>query len=174
MSQAEIAGGKVSQKGEIPRSGYRLRDFVLKTPEEREVRLSDYRGRSTLILIVETAPEHCAALVRDLASQYPRVREEQAEVLVIAPKSSGQKNSLQLPFPILSDSDGSIQDEYGLQTGGQPISAIFIADRFGELTASYVGSEVADATSASVLKWLEFINSQCPECEPPEWPLENS
>jgi hypothetical protein len=22
------------------------------------------------------------------------------------------------------------------------------------------------------LDWLEFVNSQCPECEPPEWPLE--
>lgn len=172
MSQAEIAGGKVNPKGELPRTGYRLRDFALTTADECEVRLSDYRGRSNLILIVETARGHCAALVRDLASQYPRVREEQAEVLVIAPESTGQKDSLQLPFPTLSDSHGSIQHEYGLQTGGQPISGIFIADRFGELTASYVGSEVAHASSASILKWLEFISSQCPECEPPEWPLE--
>jgi len=174
MSQAEIAGGKVSPKGELPRPGYRLRDFVLKNADGHEVHLSDYRGRSNLILIFEARRGDCAALLRDLASQYVRVREEQAEVLVIAPESAVQKHSPQLPFVILSDSDRSIQAEYGLQTGGEPISGIFIADRFGELTASYVGSEVANATSASILKWLEFINSQCPECEPPEWPLEDS
>jgi hypothetical protein len=23
---------------------------------------------------------------------------------------------------------------------------------------------------AEILSWLEFVNSQCPECDPPEWP----
>jgi hypothetical protein len=25
--------------------------------------------------------------------------------------------------------------------------------------------------AGEVLHWLAFINSQCPDCEPPEWPL---
>jgi peroxiredoxin len=172
MSQAEIAGGKVSPKGELPRTGYRLRDFVLKTTDELEVRLSDYRGRCNLILIFNSRSTGCVALLHDLASQHSSLRGQQAEVLVITP--SDLRNDLpQLPFAVLFDTERTVHGDYGLQSDSDSVSGIFIADRFGELTASYVGLEVANATSASVLKWLEFINSQCPECEPPEWPLED-
>ncbi len=173
MSQAEIAGGKVSPKGQLPRTGYRLRDFVLKNTQGSEVRLSEYRGRCNLVLVFDGRRGDCAPLVRDLASHYPAFREEHTDVLLIASEGAVQKHSPQLPFPILFESARSIQAEYGLQTGGEPISGIFIADRFGELVASYVGPDTANATAASILKWLEFINSQCPECEPPEWPLED-
>lgn len=173
MSQAEIAGGKVSPKGELPRSGYRLRDFVLKTTDEREVSLTDYRGRSNLIIIFNSRSTDCVALLRDLVSQRSSLREQQADVLVITPPSALRTDLPQIPFPVLSDTERTVHAEYGLQSGSDSVSGIFIADRFGELAASYVGPDVANATSASVLKWLEFINIQCPECEPPEWCLED-
>jgi peroxiredoxin len=174
MSQAEIAGGKVSPSGEVPRVGYRLRDFMLRSTAGAEVRLSDYRGRSDLILIFATISAERSALIRDLAGHYRRIREEQAEILLVVPATAKQpERAPQPPFPVLVDSGRKIYAEYGLHTNNDPISGIFIADRFGELAASYVGLEAANATSASILKWLEFINSQCPECEPPEWPLED-
>lgn len=175
MSQAEIAGGKVSPKGEVPRIGYRLRDFMLRSTTGAEVRLSDYRGRSNLVLIFGTLPAQRSVLIGDVAAQYQRLREEQAEVFLIIPAMIEEPGRLvQLPFPLLVDSGRQLYTEYGLQPNSDPISGIFIADRFGELAASYVGSETANATCASILKWLVFINSQCPECEPPEWPLEDS
>ena len=175
MSQAEIAGGKVSPKGELPRIGYRLRDFMLRSTAGAEVRLSDYRSRSNLIVIVGTPSAQRSLLIRDLAAWYQRIREEQAEVLLIIPAMLEEREQpVQLPFPVLVDSGRQLYTEYGLQANSDPISGVFIADRFGELAASYVGSETTNATSASILKWLEFINSQCPECEPPEWPLEDS
>ncbi len=173
MSQAEIAGGRVSPKGELPRTGYRLRDFALKSLDGDEVRLSDYRGRSNLILIFNARSKDCVALVRDLASQCSNLHEQQAEVLVIVLRGGVRNDLPQLPFAVLSDTEGTVQADYGLQSGNDSVSGIFIADRFGELAASYIGPAVANATSASILKWLEFVNSQCPECEPPEWPLED-
>lgn len=175
MSQAEIAGGKVSPKGEIPRTGYRLRDFMLRSTAGAEARLSDYRGRSNVIVVFGALLTERLALIRDLTAQYRRIREEQAELLLIVPVGlvEGSERSIQLPFPILVDSGRKVYAEYGLQASDDAISAIFIADRFGELAASYVEAGTANATSASILKWLEFINSQCPECEPPEWPLED-
>lgn len=174
MSQAEIAGGKVSAKGEVPRIGYRLRDFMLRNSAGAEVRLSDYRGRSNLILIFGTLSAQRSIVIGDLAAQYQSIREEQAEVLLISPTLVEEpQRPAQLPFPVLMDPGRQFYTEYGLQPNRDLISGIFIADRFGELAASYVGSETANATPASILKWLEFINSQCPECEPPEWPLED-
>jgi len=155
--------------------GYRLRDFMLLSTAGAEVRLSDYRGRSNLILIFGTPAAQHSALISDVAGRYQRIREEQAEVFLIVPAVIEQsERPVQLPFPILVDLGRQLYTEYGLPPNSGPISGIFIADRFGELAASYVGSETANATSASILKWLEFINSQCPECEPPEWPLEDS
>lgn len=175
MSQAEIAGGKVSPKGEIPRTGYRLRDFVLKSTTGPEIRVSDYRGRSNLILIFADSAEPLAP-TRDLAAQYSRIREEQTEVLLIVPAArlGDPEASIQLPFPLLVDRNRQVHAEYGLKGCNDPVFGIFIADRFGELAAAFIGSEIANATPASILKWLEFINGQCPECEPPEWPLEDS
>ncbi len=173
MSQAGIAGGKVGPKGEVPRIGYRLRDFVLRSIAGAELRLSDYRGRKNLILILGTLSVQHSALIRDLAVHYERIRGEQAEVLLIVPGALEEREQpVQLPFPVLIDPDRHTYAEYGLQASVNPISGIFVADRFGELVASYIGPETTNATAASILNWLEFINSQCPECEPPEWPLD--
>ena len=174
MSQAEIAGGKVSAKGELPRIGYRLRDFMLRSTAGAEVQLSDYRGRSNLIVIFSVVSADGSTLIRDVAGHYQRIREQQAEVLLISPTMVEEPQPpVQLPFPVLLDAGREIYAEYGFLASDDPISGIFIADSFGEIAASYVASETANATSASILKWLEFINSQCPECEPPEWPLED-
>lgn len=174
MLQAEIAGGKVNPKGEPPRNGYRLRDFALKSREGAETRLSDYRGHYNLILVFNEQPEDVHCLLRECACRYQSIREQGAELLLIVPEIALRQNeSLQLPFPVLEDPDQQTASAYGLQKNTRPISGIFVADRFGELFASYLGSEIANATYSSILKWLEFINSQCPECEPPEWPLED-
>src|SRR5690348_17596004 len=173
MSQAEIAGGKVSPKGEMPRTGYRLRDFVLKSTEGREIRLSDYRGRSNLVLIFSATSGECVPLIGELASHDRAIHEQQVQVLLIVYRDEELNRPLQLPFPILMDLNQLVYADYGLNKTGDPVPGIFIADRFGELVASYVAADTASATFASTLKWLEFINSQCPECEPPEWPLED-
>jgi hypothetical protein len=45
-------------------------------------------------------------------------------------------------------------------------------DRFAEVFGAYRSRDGQSLpTTAEVLSWLEFINSQCPECEPPEWPV---
>ncbi|HEU5232894.1 MAG TPA: redoxin domain-containing protein [Terriglobales bacterium] len=104
MSQAEIAGGRVSPKAEVPRIGYRLRDFMLRSTAGAEVRLSDYRARSNLILIFGMIAAQHSALIRDVAAQYQRIREQQAEVLLISPTMVEEpQRPVQLPFPVLLD-----------------------------------------------------------------------
>jgi len=46
-----------------------------------------------------------------------------------------------------------------------------ITDRFGEVFAVYRAAEGQAMPSVrEIVEWLSFINSQCPECSPPEWP----
>ena len=50
--------------------------------------------------------------------------------------------------------------------------AIYITDRFGEVFAVFRESEKQAMPSVQeILGWLSFVNSQCPECSPPEWPV---
>jgi len=46
--------------------------------------------------------------------------------------------------------------------------AVYIADLFGEVLESTPGGQLVPAI-ADVMNWLELVNAQCPECEPPEW-----
>jgi hypothetical protein len=59
-----------------------------------------------------------------------------------------------------------------LDASGLPAMAVYITDRFGEVFAVFRESEKQAMPSVEeILGWLEFVNSQCPECSPPEWPV---
>lgn len=73
---------------------------------------------------------------------------------------------------MLADEDGRIHHEVGASDQqGRSAAAIYVIDRYGEVFAIYRTSDGQDCpTSIEILKRLKFINSQCPECELPEWP----
>ena len=69
MSQTEIAGGKLTSDGEVPPRGRRLREFELMSSEGKPVRLSDYRGRSNLVVILTDERPEVQELLAALRSQ---------------------------------------------------------------------------------------------------------
>ncbi len=82
---------------------------------------------------------------------------------------------LALPFPILSDTDGKVTDLY-LKHPEQIadktlVVAIFIADRWGAVfSTKTIEIDYDKPVEAEVREWLEFIELQCEECFPSEWP----
>jgi peroxiredoxin len=178
MSQAEVAGGTFTPPHEFPSKGYLLRDFVLTSATGSSIQLSDYRGRSNLVLIFAGDGSGSTGLLSDVASQYPQIRNEDAEVLAVVWRTREQTRNteelMQLPYPLLIDEAGHLHREFGaIDPQGQASSAVYITDRFGEVFGTYrkrAGQNLP--TTKEILDWLEFVNSQCPECEPPEWPVE--
>lgn len=176
MSQAQIAGGTVTAQNELPSKAHRLREFELISALGSTIHLSDYRGRANLVLVVGGGPE-TAELLSAIASQYVRIKNEDAEVLAIMRLSREQVaetvERLKLPYPTLPDEDGRIHRELGaVDKKGDDAAAVYVTDRFGEVFGIYRTCEgQALPKFADILKWLEFVNAQCPECEPPEWPL---
>jgi len=176
MSQAEIAEGRITLAHELPAKGRRMRDFELRSANGRSIRISDYRGRSNLVLIFADGRKQTTELLSQLATAYEQVKGEGAEILAIGRGSREQcattKEGLRLPFPVLADEDGRIHGEVGaLDEQGRATAAVYITDKFGEVFGVYrtLESQVLPSV-ADLLNWLEFVNSQCPECEPPEWP----
>lgn len=177
MSQAEIAGGAVTPENELPSKGHRIQDFALTSALGRTFQLSDYRGRANLVLILGDERSETAKLMSDAANQYSEIKNEEAEVLAIlpgCPQAAEAKQRFELPYPVLADEQGRIHHRLGAADAqGHECAAVYVTDRFGEVFGVYRTLDGQPLPSiADVLNWLEFVNSQCPECEPPEWPIE--
>ncbi|MFB3917555.1 MAG: redoxin domain-containing protein [Terriglobales bacterium] len=177
MSQAEIAGGQVTAQGELPAKGHRLRDFELMSRDGHRIRLSDYRGRRNLVLVFADEQQATADLLSAMASRYQEFKNWDAEIVVIVQLTSERggrtKPRLNLPFPVLLDEDGRIHHQVGASDpSGHVAAAVYVTDRYGEVFGAYRTRDSQSLPAVDeVLNWLEFVSSQCPECEPPEWPL---
>jgi peroxiredoxin len=111
-----------------------------------------------------------------MGEQYQAIVDEDAEALVIAASSEAGarlKEELNLPFPVLIDLDGSTHRRFGaVDKGGQPTTAVYVTDRFGEVFAAHHTSEGERLPLLSeIITTLEFVSIQCPECAQPEWPI---
>jgi peroxiredoxin len=176
MSQCEMAGGVLTPPNEFPSKGHLLRDFTLATSDGRPISVSDYRGRLNLVLIFTDAGNESSSLLTDLTKQYPEVKEQEAEVLAIVQPTGKRGSTIEqharLPFPVRVDHDNRLHNAFGATDAqGQACAAAYITDRFAEVFAVYRRRDTQNLPKTKeILDWLEFINIQCPECEPPEWP----
>ncbi len=157
-----MKGGAQLSEGP-PRRGQLMRDFVLASATGERVSLSDYRGKKNLV-VVFTGHERLL-LLQQLAAQQNELSNEQAQVLVVL---LGEISDLHLPFAVVGDADGTVHAAVGAAADAP---ALYITDRFGEVFAAFRTAEgKALPSAAEVLDWLDFVNQQCEECFPPEWP----
>lgn len=174
MLQAEVGGGgRVDPDGGLQKPGYMIRDFVLPSALGVRVQISDYRGRSNLVLIFAGRVAAELDFLREVARRCRDFTEQDAVVIAVFQYTSQKAHFLKawakLPFSVLADDDGRVHKLYGaIDARGRPAPVIYVTDRFGEIVSVW-GRENLPTTD-EVLKTLEFINHQCPECEPPEWP----
>jgi peroxiredoxin len=180
MTQAELAGGMANAPQARPAKGQLIRDFTLTSTLGQPISLSDYRGRSNLVLVFvgggDSSPD--LKILAEIAADYGRLIDEQTQVLAIMQCTQAKavriKEQANLPFPLLVDEDGRIHRPAGAADNyGHPATAIYITDRFGEVFAVYRAAEGHTMPDLQeIVTWLAFINSQCPECSSPEWPAQ--
>jgi peroxiredoxin len=176
ITQSEIAGGRLTGATEFPTKGLRLNDFQLPATSGKKVSLSDYRGHTNLVLIAAGGGAGTDTLLVSLAKQYSKIEELQAAVLLIVQRpveaAAWKSKRLHLPYLTLVDGDGRVHSELGATAvNGTSRFAIYVTDRFGEVFGAYRLRDLSLLPSVKdILDWLEFINSQCPECGFSEWP----
>jgi peroxiredoxin len=182
MTQAQHAGGVWGTPQSRPVKGQLIRDFTLNSTLGQPISLSDYRGRSNLVLIFcgdGSIPSYFTIL-KQMEMDYSTFQDEQTQMLAIVqcrPRAATRiQQQLQLSFPLLVDLDGRIHHSAGaVDRQGRPAAAIYIADQFGEVFAAYRAADGEAMPSVqAIVKLIRFINSQCPECGHPEWPTESS
>ena len=189
MTQVQHAGGAWDAPQSRPVKGQLIRDFTLNSTLGQPVSLSDYRGRSNLVLVFcgdGSIPSDFGTLTEiegtltEIEKDYPTFQDEQTQVLAILqcqPQEATRiQQQSQLSFPLLVDVDGQIHRSVGAADGrGRPVAAIYITDQFGEVFAAYRAADGETMPSVEmIVKVIRFINIQCPECGHPEWPAEAS
>lgn len=154
-----------------------LQDFSLSTLEGRKVQISSFRGRSNLVLIFigKQIGKRERNYVNEITAHTSDLITEEARVFVILRSHEDARSfhdANPVPLTLLIDEDGQAHRAVGaIETDGNPAPMVIVTDRYGEIFASYSttsGEELPD--SSEIIKWLFFINSQCPECGVPEWP----
>ncbi|HET8522807.1 MAG TPA: redoxin domain-containing protein [Thermomicrobiales bacterium] len=143
-----------------PATGKMLRPFAGQTTDGQTIRSQSYRQRSNLVLLFhhgrDCAP--CQAMLADIGAHIDEIQDQATAVLAIGPDGEAR------PFPMLTDPSGEIAKQQGLAA-----PAVVIVDRFGEIWAAWEGGADHHLPHADdVIEWLEFLEVQCPECEPPE------
>lgn len=181
MLQAGIGSAKVTAAKSFPTRGHLMPDFTLPSSDGNQVALYDYRGRSNLVLYFAGRTKDSAddSLLSALAKRYGEITEADSEVVVVLAESVAQadefRRKMHFPFPVLSDPDMKVHKMAGA-SGAQavPAAAMYITDRFLEVFAVWrtgTGDDLPDISE--VLSWLNYLDSQCPECTQIEWPTDD-
>jgi peroxiredoxin len=181
MLQAEIGSARVIATGSFPSRGHLMPDFTLLSSCGNPVSLYDYRSRSNLVLYFAGRAKDSAArpLLSALFKRYGEIAETGSEVIVVLAESIAQadefRRKMHFPVPVLSDPDMRVHNTVGA-SGAQavPAPALYITDRFLEVFAVWrtgAGDRLPDISD--VLSWLNYLDSQCPECTQIEWPTED-
>ncbi|MFO1041943.1 MAG: peroxiredoxin family protein [Planctomycetaceae bacterium] len=146
----------------------------------KSVSLSDYLGKQSLVLVVTRGYSgsicpYCATQTSRLISNYPEIKERNAEVLVVYPlERPGQEGRLdefveravsmlpaaskKVPFPLLLDIELKSVEALGIRSNlSKPATYIF--DKEGKVQFAYVGSSLADRPSVkAILSQLDRLN----------------
>ncbi len=157
-----------------PMVGEKAPDFELPEAYGGSIHLSDLVQDRSAVLVFYSGDFGiiCSVEMKQLQSMYDEFKQAGAEIVGIATNSlfvhSAWKSHLDLPFPLLSDFDGRVSDEYGVLMGeegylkGRSRRSVFIVDRQGVMRyvwISYDTSQTDEPNYDEVLRKCQELGS---------------
>ena len=157
-----------------------ISSLVFTNRDGEQVPLKNYLGTKPLVLVITRGYSgaicpYCATQTSRLISNYPKIRERDAEVVVVYPleKPADQPkldifvtksvarlpaNEQKVPFPLLLDVELKAVDKLGIRKSlSKPATYIF--DKTGKVQFAYVGNTLADRPSVkAILDQLDRLN----------------
>jgi peroxiredoxin len=176
MIQAEVGGAARVDPGiGAQRPGFMIRDFTIVSNGGEAIRISSFRGQSNLAVVFLGHSDAMQVFLEDLVRHDHEFAEQDTMVLVVVPYGQEEQT---IPiegssrFLVLYDKTHAVCQLSGAtDENGRPVPLVYLTDRFGEIVSTYVApGHSMPPNVAEILSTLDFVNQQCPECEPPEWP----
>ena len=152
--------------------GDRAPDFTLPAGDGRDVSLSDYAGKKTVVLYFYPKDDTpgCTAEACDFRDNHATFAAAGAEVIGVSADSASAHESFAkkhgLGFPLLSDASGEVRGLYGIKAsfGIFPGRVTFVIDRIG--VVRYVFDSLL-RFRAHVSNALEIVKKLEAEAPPP-------
>jgi peroxiredoxin len=120
-------------------------DFALRDLDGQEVKLSDYRGRKTVVVSFWASwCGPCRMEMPSLETFYQKNRDRDIELLAVSidqnPRAAQQyAQENKLPFPVLLDEDSKTADSYNVEG----IPTFFVVDKQGKVRYFHAGADAA-------------------------------
>jgi len=119
--------------------------FTLEAADGRSVSLSDFRGKSEVVLFFYPKDDSpgCTAQACSFRDGHEAIRTLGAEVIGVSSDPAGSHRAFaarhRLPFPLLTDADGSLRARYGVPKtfGLIPGRVTYLIDREGVVRHFY-------------------------------------
>lgn len=133
--------------------GEKAPEFELPEAYGGSLRLSELMGRGTTVLVFYNGDFGiiCSVEMKQLQRMQGDFRKAGAEIVGICtnsrPVHSAWKEHMGLEFPLLSDFDGRVSDDYGVLIGeqgylrGRSRRSVFIVDRMGVVRYVWISYE---------------------------------
>lgn len=165
-TQAAVTTNQNAQKSETVqlKEGAAAPDFTLPTDDGRQIKLSDYRGKQTVVLYFYPRDETpgCtkqACAFRDSLADY---KKENIEVLGVSVDSVDShkefKKNQKLNFTLLADADKKVSEQYGvLSAAGYSSRTTFVISKDGLIKKIYQKVDPA-LNAAEVLAFARTIS----------------
>ena len=176
MIQAEVGGAARVDLGiGVQRRGFMIRDFTLASNCGEDIRISSFRGRSNLAVVFLGHSVAMRVFLEDLGQHGCEFSEQDTTVVAVVPYGREEQEFLigsSSPVVVLYDKTHAAYLLSGAtDENGRPVPLVYLTDRYGEIGSTYVApAHSIPPNVAEILSTLDFVNQQCPECEPPEWP----
>lgn len=147
--------------------------FTLPSTRGKEVRLWDYKMRKNLVILFYRGDgcSRCKEKLKVFAEHYGELVKLEAEMLAISADglegTRAVSAELGLPYPLLSDPEGRVIEKYTFwrKDAKAALPSVFVTDRYGTLYHQLIADETTGLPDLKeILSWLQFIQSQCPEC----------
>ncbi len=176
MIQAEIGGAARVDPGiGVQRPGFMIRDFTLLFNRGENLLISSFRGRCNLIVVFPGYSDAMRVFLEDVGRHDREFSKQDTTVVAVVPHGPMEQGVLianSSRILVLHDKTHAVYRLSGAtDENGCLVPLVYLTDRFGEIVSAYVApSHSIPPSVEEILSTLEFVNQQCPECEPPEWP----
>ena len=161
------------------RKGQLIPPLSIHTPGGRTVRAWDYKQKKNLVIaFLDANCAPCEEFLRTLASSSAVLHESESIALIvfIEPPSRCLTDSLPTEIIVGSDIPGrsarAFLGDDAFAAPGFLRGAIFVTDRYGELSAQWPIERHKFPPLAEILIALDYVQMACDSCSVPTWPAD--